>query len=90
MNTKKAVDGDAAWDLQDFKKDEPHGWVQWKGTNVCMDLHCGCGRMSHIDASFTYSVKCPYCDRVYFCSGHIEFIELEREPEMGAILGDAQ
>ena len=78
---KKAKDRDEAWEIQDTRKGEPHGWIQWKGTNVCMDVHCVCGEIGHIDESFAYHVKCPKCERVYFCNGHIELIELEKEPK---------
>jgi len=78
---KTAPTSEAAWDIQERRTDQPHGWVQWKGTDVCMDVHCACGGMSHVDADFVYHVKCPYCGRVYFCNGHIEFIELEKEPD---------
>ncbi len=77
----KVQDKDAAWDVQEKHEDKPHGWIQWKGTNVCMDVHCVCGESSHVDADFTYHVKCPYCGRVYFCNGHIQFIELVEEPK---------
>ena len=80
MEIKKAKNKDEAWDMQDTKKDQPHGWIQWKGTDVCMDIHCSCGIHSHVDAEFTYHIKCP-CGKVYFCNGHIELIELEETPE---------
>ena len=81
MNWKKAVNKSEAWDIQETHEGEPHGWIQWKGTNVCMDVHCACGESSHIDGEFTYHVKCPNCGRIYFCNGHIELIELENEPD---------
>jgi len=37
--------------------------------------------MFHIDDDFVYNVKCPKCNTVYMCNGHIELIELEQEPE---------
>jgi hypothetical protein len=55
---------------------KPHGWVQWKGTNVCMDVHCECGCHSHIDDEFVYNVKCPKCGRVYHVNGHVELVLL--------------
>ena len=59
-----------------------HGWIQWKGTGVCMDIHCVCGlKVGHVDAEFCYSVKCTACGRVYHCSGYIELIELEETPD---------
>jgi hypothetical protein len=78
---KKAKDVNGAFNIQDKKEGEPHGWIQWQGTDVCMDIHCACGELSHIDEDFAFHVKCPYCGRVYFCNGHIELIELEVEPE---------
>lgn len=54
----------------------PHGWIQWKGTKVCMDIHCKCGHQSHIDDDFAYYVKCPKCGTIYMCNGNIEFIEI--------------
>ena len=81
MEIKKAKNAGEAWEIQEKYKGKPYGWVQWKGTNVCMDVHCRCGHLSHIDAYFAYHVKCPKCATVYTCNGHIELIELEEEPE---------
>lgn len=78
---KIARDREAAWDIQDKHEGKPHGWVQWKGTKVCMDVHCKCGYSSHLDAEFAYTVKCPKCGTSYMCNGHIELIELQEEPE---------
>lgn len=85
---KKAKNRDEAWEVQETYEGEPHGWIQWKGTDVCMDIHCRCGAFSHIDDSFAYHVKCPICGTVYFCNGHIEFIELEVEPDNCVVEGD--
>lgn len=38
--------------------ERPFGWIQWKGTNVCIDLHCECGAHGHVDAEFLYFVRC--------------------------------
>ena len=43
----------------------PAAWVQWKGTNVCMDVRCACGAHGHIDAEFAYFVECGACQQVY-------------------------
>lgn len=77
----KAKNKDEAWQIQDNKQGRPHGWIQWKGTNVCMDIHCECGAHMHIDDDFVYYIKCPHCKRTYFCNGHIQLIELEEEPD---------
>jgi hypothetical protein len=85
---KKVADKDAAWEVQEQYKGQPHGWVQWKGTEVCMDIHCKCGDMFHIDASFAYFVKCPTCETVYMCNGHIELIEIDKEPDSCVVMPD--
>jgi len=85
---KIAQSADEAWKIQETYKGKPHGWVQWKGTEVCMDIHCKCGCMSHIDAEFAYHVKCPKCGTVYMVNGHVEFIEIKEEPEQCVILGE--
>jgi len=79
--TKKAKNIEDAWNIQETYEDQPHGWIQWKGTDVCMDIHCKCGVLLHIcNVDFAYHVKCLECNTVYFCNGHIELIELEEEP----------
>ena len=53
-------------------------WIQWKGTDVCMDFECHkCDTQSHIDAEFTYFIKCPKCGTVYSCSPYVELVEIE-------------
>ena len=63
-----------------------HGWIQWKNTNVCMDIYCKCGYHSHIDSDFCYFVQCPKCKTIYRCNGHIELVELD-ENEAAEELG---
>ena len=55
----------------------PHGWIQWKGTDVCMDVHCACGYMSHIDDEFVYMVRCPKCKAVYYVSPYVHLDKVE-------------
>ena len=87
MSHKIAKDAEEAWSMQETYEGKPHGWIQWKGTNVCMDVHCVCGAHLHFDADFTYHVKCFHCQRVYMCNGHIELIELQKEPKNCVHLG---
>lgn len=42
-----------------------HAWIQWKGTEVCMDVHCRCGAHGHVDASFACFYKCLACDTTF-------------------------
>ena len=81
MEGKKAKNTHEAFGIGDKYEGKPHGWIQWKGTDVCMDIHCKCGAHCHVDAEFAYNVKCMECGTVYACNGHIELIELEEEPD---------
>ncbi len=80
MTVKWAETSEEAFEIQEKYMDKPHGWIQWKGTDVCMDVHCLCGEPGHVDSEFCYHVKCHNCGRVYFCNGHIELIEISEEP----------
>jgi len=76
--TRKLVENDEAArrEMFDIERPTPHCWIQWKGTDVCMDVHCNCGVIGHIDGEFAYHVKCPNCGRVYAVDGHVELIEI--------------
>mgnify|MGYP001593034448 FL=1 len=61
---------EAGFEIGDFSENqtgwpEPSAYIQWKGTNVCMDFHCECGAFCHFDGDFAYTVKCPHCDTVW-------------------------
>ena len=69
-----------------FSHTAPCGWIQWKGTNVCVDIECVCGGSFHFDGDFMYHVLCPKCERVYECDGHIKLHELKFKPENTILL----
>lgn len=75
--TKTAKTYSDAWDAQETFEGHPHGWIQWKRTEVCIDIHCGCGVQSHYDGDFMYCIQCPHCERKYFTNGHIQLIEID-------------
>lgn len=53
-------------------------FIQWKGTNVCMDVYCrACGCHFHIDADFAYFVRCPRCRKVYEVGTQVKLTEVE-------------
>jgi len=72
------------WDaLQEGRKfrpddnDGPHGWIQWKGTDVCMDIYCPhCGEHTHLDADFAYTVRCGACKGLMIPSPYIEMVPI--------------
>ena len=44
---------------------EENNFIQWKGTDLCMDFHCECGEFNHYNGYFAYYVKCNGCGQVY-------------------------
>ena len=61
---------------QDPKPEGTSGWIQWKGTEVCMDIHCTCGHHSHVDVSFFYMFRCPQCKQAFAVGQNIRLIPL--------------
>ena len=55
----------------------PHAWIQWKGTDVCMDVSCSCGKMSHVDDEFAYYVRCPHCGQVFAMCANVRMVPVE-------------
>jgi hypothetical protein len=68
--------------------DDPHGWIQWKGTEVCMDFYCVCGYHSHIDAYFTYVIQCPDCGKMFMMNGNIQAIEIDTTDGYSVVIGE--
>lgn len=65
---------------QDFNvENTSHGWIQWKGTDVCMDVHCKCGYSGHVDSDFFYYFECPMCHSKYAVGSTVKLIELTEE-----------
>ncbi len=51
--------------------DNTYAFLQWKGTDVCMDFHCECGAHHHIDGLFVYTVKCHSCGTIWEMPTHV-------------------
>lgn len=51
---------------------ESHNFIQWKGTDLCMDMWCECGYQNHYDGFFTYAIKCAGCGQVYQLGTKVE------------------
>ncbi len=69
--------------------EKAYGWIQWKGTNVCIDIHCACGHAGHVDTDFFYAYECPQCHAKYAVAQVIRLIPLET-PEKQAFFSDYQ
>lgn len=64
--------------LREHADGEPYGFVQWKGTNVCVDLHCSCGAHLHADADFLYAVRCPHCGQAWELEPFVRLLPQEK------------
>lgn len=61
---------DKAFDLHG-EQPLPNCFIQWKGTDVCMDFWCECGAHHHIDSDFVYAVKCHECGSIWEMPKHV-------------------
>ena len=57
-------------EVEEFPFVKPEGsdadmFIQWKGTDICMDFWCPCGAEMHFDGDFAYYVGCPACRTIY-------------------------
>jgi len=53
-------------------------FIQWKGTDICMDFNCKCGHQNHYDGRFAYYVQCAGCKQIYKLADSIEMEEVDR------------
>jgi len=52
-------------------------FIQWKGTDVCIDVHCDCGHHNHYDGYFAYFVKCKVCGKLFKLGDSVKMIEVD-------------
>lgn len=52
-------------DIDQYPGTDATTYIQWKGTNVCIDMTCRCGAVGHFDGGFAYFMRCPACGTVY-------------------------
>jgi hypothetical protein len=64
---------------KDNSSERPHGWIQWKGTDVCMDVYCECGHHGHVDSDFFYYYECSACHKKYAVGQTIKLIPLTQK-----------
>ena len=56
-------------------------FIQWKGTEVCVDFGCPClpeehQFSSHYDGDFMYYIQCPHCEAIYEVGTQVKFRRL--------------
>lgn len=60
---------------------DARNFIQWKGTELCMDFYCPCGHHSHFDGLFAHFIKCGGCAQVYQLGTQVRAFKVEgREP----------
>ncbi len=55
----------ARYDFDSPELQPPTAFIQWKGTDVCLDFTCECGWSGHVDAEFAYTIRCGGCQKVW-------------------------
>jgi hypothetical protein len=81
---------------QDSPTGDAHAWIQWKGTDVCMDVHCRCSEMFHVHGEFAYFWRCPECGATFALGQTVKLIPLtadqisqvEKESYLSLVIGD--
>lgn len=63
---------------QDFKRDGPNVYIQWKGTQACIDLYCSCGLHGHVHTEYSWFYECA-CGKKYALGETVKLIELNEE-----------
>jgi hypothetical protein len=61
-------------------------FIQWKGTDVCIDFRCKCGASYHYDGDFMYAVHCQACGRFYKMGTQVLAREIPREDVSGILV----
>ena len=66
------------YDPFDRVSGESYAWIQWKGTDVCCDVHChACGYSAHVDEDFFYYWQCRGCSRKYAVGTCVRLKEID-------------
>lgn len=64
----------------------PRSFIQWKGTDVCIDLWCTCGTRLHFDGSHLYAWKCPHCSACWQMADRVAMTKCDADhPSMQAL-----
>ena len=51
-------------------------FIQWKGTDVCLDFYCECGASGHLDGDFAYGLRCAECGAEWAMPTNIELVKV--------------
>lgn len=71
-----------------LSREDMKTFIQWKGTQVCMDVWCDCGMSSHWDEEFLYYLQCPGCKKTFSVGTNVELVEADPDGSHVAICED--
>lgn len=58
-------------------------FIQWKGTDLCMDFICpNCGYQDHFDGYGFYTITCTTCKAVFRLSNSVELTWLSPKADL--------
>ena len=66
-------------------------FIQWKGTDLCMDFYCpSCGKHTHFDGEFAYYIQCPSCGHYFKMPQDVEVEDVgtEKPEDLPCLYGD--
>lgn len=72
---------DLKYDLSNGRM--PNAYIQWKGTDVCLDFECECGWSGHFDGEFAYVLVCGGCEREWEMPATVPLRKNERPGDGG-------
>lgn len=61
-------------------------FIQWQGTDVCVDFICDCGEQGHFDGYFAFVIQCPTCGQHYKMGTQVRAIKIDRPDHSVAVL----
>ena len=65
------------WPTNENPFKDHYGLIQWKGTDVCMDIQCSCGESTHVDGDFAYVIQCCACNKFWMPNPHVKLHKIQ-------------
>lgn len=63
--------------FEPFPGTDAETFIQWKGTDVCLDFYCPCGAIGHVDADFACYVRCGGCGLVFELGTQVKAVRVD-------------
>jgi uncharacterized protein (DUF983 family) len=66
-------------------------YIQWKGTDLCMDFWCPeCGEHSHFDGFWAHHIECSVCKAIFKMPTDVPVERVPSEPRPDCVLVDVE